>query len=314
MENRIVISHTPLIFFLPSYRDFATELAQLLAADLGTIERHTFPDGERYQRLCTDVNERSVILVGGSISDESTLGLYDLACACVKYGARRLDLCVPYYGYSTMERAVKSGEVVTAKTRARLFSAIPPAAYGNHIHLLDLHSDGIPHYFEGALMTQHLSATPLIINRLRTIYDGDFILASTDAGRAKQVESLANQLGVDVALIIKRRLSGSQTEVSSMNAHVDQKVVVIYDDMIRTGGSLITAAHAYQQAGAREIYAVCTHGIFPGEAWQRMQSSGLFTQVIATDSHPQAAQLASQGLEIIKTASIFADSLQLALN
>ena len=55
------------------------------------IERHTFPDGERYQRLCTDVNERSVILVGGSISDESTLSLYDLACACVKYGARRLD-------------------------------------------------------------------------------------------------------------------------------------------------------------------------------------------------------------------------------
>ena len=303
----------PLVFFLARYKNFAHQLAQLLSADVGEIERHTFPDGERYQRLCTDVNERSVILVGGSISDESTLSLYDLACACVKYGARRLDLCVPYFGYSTMERAVKSGEVVTAKTRARLFSAIPPAAYGNHIHLLDLHSDGIPHYFEGALMTQHLSANQLIIERLKHINEGQFILASTDAGRAKQVEFLANKLGVDVALIIKRRLSGSQTEITSMNAHVDQQVVVIYDDMIRTGGSLIKAAKAYQQAGAREIYAVCTHGIFPNDAWQRMQDSGLFKQVIATDSHPKSSQLEEEGLEVIATAPIFAQFLQLAL-
>ena len=129
----------PLLFSISEYDDFtaevASELSTTLGAELGKVERQIFPDGERYQRLCNDVNERAVVLIGGSVSDQATLNIYDLACACVKYGARRLDLCVPYYGYSTMERAVKSGEVVTAKTRARLFSAIPPAAHGNHIHL-----------------------------------------------------------------------------------------------------------------------------------------------------------------------------------
>jgi ribose-phosphate pyrophosphokinase len=92
---------------------------------LGKVEVKDFPDGERYQRIVSDISDKDVILVAGTISDQDTLELYDLACALVKYGARSLDLVIPYFGYSTMERSVKRGEVVTAKTRARLLSSIP---------------------------------------------------------------------------------------------------------------------------------------------------------------------------------------------
>ena len=91
----------------------------------GEVERKTFPDGERYQRIATDVMGMHAVIVGGTISDTDTLELYDMACAIAKYGARRLTIVIPYFGYSTMERSTKHGEVVTAKTRARLLSAIP---------------------------------------------------------------------------------------------------------------------------------------------------------------------------------------------
>lgn len=303
------MASAPLLLSTPQYDTFTQEIARLIQGEVGEIERRLFPDGERYQRLLADVHERSVVVVGGTIDDANTLMFYDLACAAVKYGARRLDLCIPYFGYSTMERAVKSGEVVTAKTRARLLSAVPYAARGNHFHLLDLHSEGIPHYFEGHVTTQHLSTKDLWHARLSRLNDGDFVLASTDAGRAKHVEALANLLEVDAALIIKRRLSAKQTEVVGVNAHVAQRVVVIYDDMVRSGGSLIKAAEAYREAGAREIYAACSHGVFPKGSWERLMKSGLFSGVISTDSHPNAQTLEARGLEVLSTTPIFAQAL-----
>jgi ribose-phosphate pyrophosphokinase len=306
--------NSPLLLSTSQYDTFAKEIARIIGGEVGEIERRRFPDGEWYQRLLTEVHERSVVLIGGTTDDTHTLFLYDLACAAVKYGARRLDVCVPYFGYSTMERAVYPGEVVTAKTRARLLSAVPYAARGNHFHLLDLHSEGIPHYFEGPITTQHLSTTALWVERLSHINQGDFVLASTDAGRAKHVERLANLLGVDAALIIKRRTSGRETEIVGVNARVEGRVVVIYDDMVRTGGSLIKAARAYKAAGAQEIYAVCSHGVFPEEAWQTLCDTKLFTQIIATDSHPQAKKLSAHGLEVLSTSSIFAQALQKIFN
>lgn len=300
--------NTPLILATPQYDTFASQIATLINAELGMVERRVFPDGECYQRLLTDVHERSVVLIGGTTDDSSTLTLYDMACAAVKYGARRLDVCVPYFGYSTMERAIKPGEVVTAKTRARLLSAVPYAARGNHFHLLDLHSEGIPHYFEGPITTQHLSTVELWTERLSRL-KGDFVLACTDAGRAKHVERLANLLGVEAALLLKRRVSGSITEVVGINAHVEGRIVVIYDDMVRTGSSLIKAAEAYREAGAKEIYATCSHGVFPEGAWERLLESGLFKEFISTDSHPRASLFVNHGLEVLSTAPIFARAL-----
>jgi len=306
---------SPLLISIESYEPFAQLIADELRVryqlelELGQVERKLFPDGERYQRVLSPVHERSVIIVGGTISDSDTLSLYDLACACVKYGARRLELCVPYFGYSTMERAVRPGEVVTAKTRARLLSAIPRADRGNHFYLLDLHSEGIPHYFEGDVSAQQLSARGPLLKRLAQINGGDFVLASADSGRAKWVEAFAQELKVDAALLLKRRLSDRQTEVSAMNAHVQGRVVVLYDDMIRTGSSLLQAARAYLDAGASELWAACSHGVLQHDAWERLSGSGLIKAVLSTNSHPRAQALQAQGLELIDVAPVFAEAL-----
>jgi ribose-phosphate pyrophosphokinase len=298
------------VFSTRSYAYFAADLCRAGGFAVGEIEVKAFPDGERYQRVVTPVEDESVVLVGGTISDTDTLELYDLACAIVKFGARRLTLVIPYFGYSTMERATKPGEVVTAKTRARLLSAIPLAHTGNRVLLLDLHSEGIPYYFEGGLTPTHVYAKPLILEAARKLGGEDFVIASTDAGRAKWVESLANDLRVPAAFVLKRRVSGSETQLTAVSAAVGGKTVIIYDDMIRTGGSLIQAARAYKEAGARDLYAVTTHGLFPGDSLGKVRAAGLFERVVATDSHPRAREFKDGFLDVLPAASLFVPHLR----
>ena len=300
----------PVIFCLETYAPMAATLAKELGAELGIIEREVFPDGERYHRLVTSVAERDVILLGGTVDDQHTLDLFDLGCAIAKYGARRLDLVVPYFGYSTMERTVRDREVVTAKTRARLLSAIPAAAIGNRAWFIDLHSEGIPHYCEGHLAARHIYAKSALLPVMRELGGEHMVLASTDAGRAKWVQSLANELGCDAAIIIKRRLSGSETEVAAVSCDVRGRPVVIYDDMIRTGGSLRAAVQTYQAAGASQIAVVATHGIFPGDSFQRLRAIDGITALATTDSHPQAMALAKDGLRLVALAPVIAERLQ----
>ena len=307
------MTNRPLVFATPAYQHLQAALCER-GLEAGEIATFPFPDGERYLRIVTPVAGRDVVLVGGTIDDASTLTLFDLACGAVHYGARRLTLVVPYYGYATMERATKPGEVVTAKTRAALFSAIPPASYGNRALLLDLHAEGIPHYFEAGLVAHHIYCKPLIRDMIRELGRGeDIVLACTDAGRAKWVESLANDVGVTAAFVFKRRHDGERTEITAIDAQVAGKRVILYDDMIRTGGSLIGAARAYMRAGASSLAAIATHGVFPGDALERLQATGLFTDIACTDSHPRARELAPRGLKVVSVAPLLLPYLEVSV-
>src|SRR5690554_3345559 len=113
-----------IIFNSGNYRYLKDEILALGDFENGETEVRIFPDGERYQRILTPVTGRDVALVGGTIADSDTLEMYDLAFALIKYGARSIHLIFPYFGYSTMERANMPGEVVTAKSRAVIFSSL----------------------------------------------------------------------------------------------------------------------------------------------------------------------------------------------
>ena len=296
---------TPLVFAIERYEEVARAIADGAGAAVGRITRERFPDGEHYLRLDDEVNDRDVVLVGGTFDHDATLELYDLACALVESGASTLTLAVPYFGYSTMERAVRRGESVMAKNRARILSSVPRAKLGNQVVLCDLHSEGIPHYFEGTIRPFHVYAKPIIQELARELGGPQFVLGSTDAGRAKWVESLANDLHVPAAFVYKQRLGPEETRVMAVSARLSGETVVIYDDMIRTGSSLMNAARAYRDAGAGRIVAIATHAIFPGDALDRILASELFSQIAATDSHPNARVLAARGLIVRSVAPLF---------
>lgn len=295
----------PLLFAIRSYDYLKQEMLKDSRFTDGTIFVNHFPDGERFQRIETSVRDRDVVLVGGTITDTDALEMFDVACAMVKYGARSLSLVIPYYGYSTMERAKPlTREVVTAKTRARLLSAIPKAYMGNRVILFDLHVEGLVHYFDQDLMVIQAMGDSLVVETSRDVVkdlqsrgykvdDSKMIIASTDAGGAKRVEQLGKILKWDTAFLSKRRIDGEHTQVTNINARVEGKHVFIYDDMTRSGSSIVNAAKAYKEHGAKTVSAFVSHGAYTND-WvttYKMLTKGEVDYLYSTDSHVRAKEL-----------------------
>jgi ribose-phosphate pyrophosphokinase len=244
--------------------------------------------------------------------------LYDLACMMHRYKARSLQIVIPYFGYQTMERAVKPFEDVKAKNRALLLSSLIKPNFPVTIVMVDLHTEGIPEYFENGVGTEHLYAKAVVFKAIGQLKGTrQFVLGCTDAGRAKWCESLAREIGVRIGFVFKHRLDGETIEELAISADVDGCDVFIFDDMIRTGGTLINAAKGYRAKGARDIYVISTHGVLPGKALARLanatddQGQQLFKHIVVTDSHPNAVRLArhSSFLTVETIAQLLVDHL-----
>jgi ribose-phosphate pyrophosphokinase len=282
-----------LLFTIPSYAYLEPAFLASGVFEPGGLERKHFPDGERYLRITSELWGRDVVLLGGTPTDGDWLEVFDLACGIARGGARSLALVMPYFGYQTMERAVRTGEIVVAKTRARLLSAIPAPEGGTRVFLFDLHTDGIEFYVDDNVLTRHIYGAPLVTKKIEErMGTTPFVLGACDAGRAKWVQSLARDLGVEPAFVYKRRDAQSGgTAVTGINADVRGREVVVYDDMIRTGSSLVQAGRAYLAAGATRVHAIASHLVLPGDAWDKLRATGVFASIMGTDSHPGSQKL-----------------------
>jgi ribose-phosphate pyrophosphokinase len=330
----------PLLFSSTKYNYLARQMYASGKFDLGYLGRSNFPDCERYRRYLIDasggvkyapVEDRRAVIVGGTCSDATTMELFSLMFGAWQYGAQSIDCIIPYFGYSTMERAVKPGEIVEAKVRAVLLSSLPRPPAGTRIFLMDLHAEGIEHYFEGGMRTKHVYAAKHVVSKIvKELTDkhefvigspeleaelaaSSYIVGSTDAGRAKWIESIAKDLALPPAFAYKARLSGSKTTTLGIIGPVAGKIVIMYDDMIRTGGSAINAAKAYKAAGALAVVLIATHCVMPGNSLQKLQSSGCFEQIIVTDTHPRARMLAKKNnhLRVEPVSDLFVSALHL---
>jgi ribose-phosphate pyrophosphokinase len=261
------------------------------------IKRSTFADGEHY--YCLDVQSnfellgKCAIYVCPLTSDEDILEVVRVGHTLVQYGVRRRIFIIPFLAYSTMERAVHPGEVVTAKCTIQMLSSIGSGGPGNVFLLFDLHTAGLLHYFEGPCIRLEIYGQTVLTAALSIIgFDSaDWMFASADLGRSAWVNAFARENGTAVAFIRKTRshVDGkSVTAVCEVIGVVANKTVIIYDDMTRTGGTLIHAAKAYRDAGARAVYVLVSHLALIGDAEiQAMIDSEDIRKIVATNSHPQ---------------------------
>jgi len=286
------------------------EFVALGGYERGSIERKQFPDGERYLRLENDSWGRDVVLLGGTPTDLDWLEVYDLGCAISRAGARSLSIVMPYFGYATMERAVRPGEVVTAKTRARLISAIPPCEAGTRVLLFDLHTDGVEFYFGDGHVTHHIYGASLITSAIAKLMgDRPYVLGATDAGRAKWVQSLARTLSAPPAFVYKKREDSGNLSITGINADVAGREVVVYDDMIRTGSSLKQAGQAYLEAGATKVHAIASHLVVPGDSVAKLFDCGIFETILGTNSHPASQRVADAGGTVCSVVPLMHEAL-----
>jgi len=279
------------------------------------IETKTFPDGEHYFRVLNpeQISGNPAVYICGTVDDAAIWEAYNICCTLVREGCSSLHLVIPYFGYSTMERAILPGEVVTAKNIAYLFSSVPLSAQGNYIYVMDLHSLGTQYYFERNIHPIHLTTEPVIDKIIQDIQKecGEIVLASTDMGRAKWIEKISNRLQIDSAYIMKKRISGSETVVEALSADVKKKNIIIFDDMIRSGSSIIHAAEAYKSIGAKDIFVVCVHGIFVKGAIEKLKDSDIIKKVYCTNTHSRTQHINDDFVKIYDVSDIVLSGLTL---
>lgn len=283
------------IFSTEASSYFAQLIANKLFVKTTEIERREFGSVEKYYRLDLKTRDqligKTAIFVGSTHTDDDINELYRVGCAMAGYGAKRRIFVIPFFGYSTMERAKLSGEIVTAKTIARQLSCMPNTGEGNVFLMMDLHVTGLVHYFEGDCLRFELRAAERLIKAVEGLsLDKDLIFASADMGRPALVSEFARHFGTGIALIDKDR-EFEATTVRQVIGDVKGKTVVMYDDMTRTAGTIIKGAKAYIKNGASEVYAVLSH-FAPNNYEVIMQLlESPIKKIVITNTHPMSQQV-----------------------
>lgn len=267
-------------------------LADLIAAELqvarGTVIRESTHNEVYYRLEIPDylyLMGKDVIFVGALASDADLLDTMRIGCALADAGTRRRLFVIPFLGCSTMDRGEKPGEVVVAKAHALMLSSIPNTQMGNMFAFLDLHIEGLLHYFEGPSTRLMVRAGDLLEAAVRRLELPEFMIGAVDLGQPKVVETFAGRFNTDIAFL--RSLPGDDT-TSEIIGSVKGRVVLLYDDMVRSGKTMIHAAERYIANGATSVYAVVSHCALDNEeAIDGLVKSPLI-KIITTNSHPMS--------------------------
>jgi ribose-phosphate pyrophosphokinase len=264
-------------------RPLAERVCRHLDIPLGQARTISFPDGELIVKLDEDVRGRDVYVIL-STSEPVNDNLMELLVFidCVKRAsADRVTVVIPYFGYGRQDRKDEGRVPITAKLVANLITA----SGADRVLAIDLHAAQIQGFFD--LPVDHLSATPVFFDYFHSIRAElkDLCLVSPDVGNVKVAESMANHLGGDLAIINKRRISGERVATGNLIGNVEGKTVLMFDDMISTGGTVCEAAKLVIERGAKQVIAAATHGVLVGMAPQRLAEAPI-SKIVVTNTVP----------------------------
>jgi ribose-phosphate pyrophosphokinase len=286
----------------------AEQIAHCLGDALGKITLGNFPDGENSVRIEEDVRGRDVFIVQSTHPpvNEHLMELLIMIDSFKRASAARITAVLPYYGYARQDRKDIGRVPITAKLVADLLTV----AGVHRVIALDLHAAQIQGFFN--IPVDHLQASPVLNDFVRDlrIPPKDFVVLSPDEGNVKRVLRYQKKLGGSIAIVDKRRISGSEVkQVNLIGGPLDGKVAVIFDDMISTAASVVGAAQVAKQFGARAVYACVTHGVLCGDAIPRLRESEL-EEVVITDSIPLAAHKKLPNIRVLSVAPLLADAIK----
>lgn len=284
--------------------DIGIKVAAALGIEFTHMERKVFADGENYHAFPEDIAGKTLIIIASTHTEGSHQELMDLIQGGRYFNAASVNVVIPYLGYSTMERSKRgSFEVPKGVTRTRQIYRARP----DYVAFVDLHSEAVLHAHGGEVSTKHIWTGELVVEHLKTMDLGEFVLVSPDYGFSKQVAKLASLLQCSHTAADKDRYDTDKTIVSQVSSVVQGKTAVICDDMIRTGGSIIQTAERCMEAGASGIAVLATHLVLAGDARQRFLDSNI-TKVIGSDSYP--GRVSDDLLEIYSVAPLIAKILR----
>jgi ribose-phosphate pyrophosphokinase len=295
-----------MLFSGRSNPDLAVRIADKLGVVLGEVELKTFANDETYMRYCESIRGCDVFIVqsGNPPVNDHLVELLIMIQAAKLASAKRITAVIPWFPYSRQDKKSAPREPITAKLVADALEV----AGADRVVTMDLHAGQIQGFF--TIPVDHMTALQLFAQHYRDKgLSGDGVVAvSPDPGRAKMARRFGQMLEADLAILNKVRPEHDTADVTEVIGDVRGKVAVMSDDMIVTGGTLIAGATALREAGATEVYACATHGLFPGNAFEKIAASEL-TQVTVTDTVPIDPINRPANIDVLPVSVLLAETI-----
>lgn len=296
---------TPIIFNGSSHPFLGEEVAQILGTSLGKRELGVFPDLEIFLEIKESVQGHPIFILQ-SLGSEPNLQLMELLIfldALKRSWVDSITVVLPYFAYARQDRQSKPGTPITAKLIADLLST----AGANRLIAMDLHSEQIEGFFD--IPVQHILSHKAIIPVLHTLNLEDPVIVAPDKGALKYASKYASELNTSLATIEKERKNPFDVEMRLFVGNVKGKTAILVDDMCSTGGTLVQAAKACAELGAKRIIAISAHGLFSANALEKIEKSPI-ELFITTNSIPCSENVQTHPkIRIVSIAPLLAEAI-----
>jgi ribose-phosphate pyrophosphokinase len=272
---------------------------------VGDAQVSTFSNGEIGVSINESIRGSDVFVVQSTSTpvNDNLMELLIMIDALKRASAGRINAVIPFYGYARQDRKSKSREPITAKLVANLIEA----AGADRVITMDLHAPQIQGFFD--IPVDHLYASPLIVNYFINKKLDDIVVVSPDVGGVTRARSLATKLDAPLAIIDKRRPKPNVSEVMNIIGDITNKDCIIIDDIVDTAGSIVNAAKALKDMGAKDIYVACSHPVLSGPAFERIRDS-VIKELIVTNTIPLPAGKPVDKIKVLSVAPLFAEAIK----
>ncbi len=290
------------IFAGRATKALAEQIATSYGIPLGEVNILQFSDGEFLPSFIKSVRGSRVFLIQSTMpSSDNLFELLQMIDAAKRASARHITAVIPYFGYARQDRKDQPRVPITSKLVTNLLEA----AGATRVMTMDLHADQIQGFFE--IPVDHLYSSSLFIPDIETLKLSDLTIASPDMGGSKRATRYGNQLGAEVVICYKQRKQANQIDKMTVIGDVSNRHVILVDDMVDTGGTLVKAAEMLIDQGAKSVRAYCTHGVLSGKAIEKIENSKL-EELVITNTIPQLKQ--SSKIRVLDVAGLFASVMQ----
>ena len=288
----------------------AEHIAAELYRSLGNVNVTQFADGECSVSVFEPVRGKDVFIVQSTCNhvNDNLMELLIMIDAMRRASAGRITAVIPYFGYARQDRKAKSRDPISAKRVANLITA----AGADRVLTMDLHAAQIQGFFD--IPVDNLQGGHLFVKHFVGMFgkgNEDVMVVSPDVGSTARARAFSMKLGVNMAIVDKRRERANQSEVMNIIGDVSGKTCILLDDIVDTAGSIVGAAKAIKEiGGAKEVYACATHGVLSGPALDRINSSCI-KEMLLLDTIPYPANRAKcEKIRYLSTASVFAEAIR----
>lgn len=295
------------IFSGNSNRALAEEIAERIGLPVGKATVGKFSDGETSINIGEVVRGSDVFIIQSTCDpvNDNLVELLIMIDAMKRASAGRITAVIPYYGYARQDRKARARDPISAKLVANLITV----AGADRILTMDLHAPQLQGFFD--IPVDHLHGGPILAEHFKAKFQSldDVVVVAPDVGGVTRARKFAEVLEVPLAIIDKRRPKANVSEIMNIIGDVENKRVILIDDIIDTGGTIVNAANALREIGAKEVYACCTHGVLSGPAIERIQASQL-EKLVMLNTIPLPEEKRIDKIVQLSVAGILAEAIE----